>query len=242
VTPIGDRDEPGHISAEGFSSLETRVYQAGTTHERPMASTPRSMPKLLKATYLADQEALLEETRATKLFYFPGPVLWTFIFGLFTLFSASAITSAVPNWVPTLTTWLTLSNYLSSPATMYLADFWLVLFLLGLLWLLIRYFRWITTVYAVTSRRVIIQRGILGKDFDEIPVTQVRGVDVHQTFGQRVLGYGTVRVSSEGGQSLGNEDWKGIPKPFRFQKLIENATTNLQTPAGATSWTAPPRR
>jgi membrane protein YdbS with pleckstrin-like domain len=199
------------------------------------------MPKLLKATYLADQETLLEETRATKLFYFPGPILWTFVFGLLALFSAPAITSAVPKLSTTLLQWLTLSNYFSSTVQMYLAYFWFLLFLIGLLWLLIRYFRWITTVYAVTSRRVIIQRGILGKDFDEIPVTQVRGVDVHQRFGQRLLGYGTVRVSSEGGKSLGNEDWKGIPKPFRFQKLIENATQNTQTSPGPVQWTGPPR-
>jgi uncharacterized membrane protein YdbT with pleckstrin-like domain len=196
------------------------------------------MPKLLKATYLADQEALLDETRATKLFYFPGPVLWTVIFGLLTLFTANAIVS----WFPTVFSWaqttFTLSSYVSGK---YLAYLWFILFIIGLLWLLIRYFRWITTVYAVTSRRVIIQRGILGKDFDEIPVSQVRGVDVHQTFGQRLLGYGTVRVSSEGGNRLGNEDWKGIPKPFRFQKLIENATAAQQTSTGPVQWTGPPR-
>jgi membrane protein YdbS with pleckstrin-like domain len=187
------------------------------------------MPKLLKATYLGDTEYLLEETRATKLFYFPGPVVWTVLFGVLAFASAHAISSAVPNWFPWLYSGLTLSNYLSSPMPMYLAFFWLLLFLIGLLWILIRYFRWITTVYAVTNRRVIVQKGILGKDFDEIPVTQVRGVDVHQSFGQRILGYGTVRVSSEGGSRLGNEDWKGIPKPFRFQKLIENATQNVQS-------------
>ncbi|MGD1099403.1 MAG: PH domain-containing protein [Thermoplasmata archaeon] len=194
-----------------------------------MSTTPRSMPKLLKATYLGDTEYLLEETRATKLFYFPGPVVWTVLFGVLAFASAHAISSAVPNWFPWLYSGLTLSNYLSSPMPMYLAFFWLLLFLIGLLWILIRYFRWITTVYAVTNRRVIVQKGILGKDFDEIPVTQVRGVDVHQSFGQRILGYGTVRVSSEGGSRLGNEDWKGIPKPFRFQKLIENATQNVQS-------------
>ena len=204
-------------------------------------TTPRTMPKLLKATYLADQEALLDETRATKLFYFPGPILWTVIFGFLAFLAAPAISSAVPKISSGATTWLTLSNYVSSDVQKYLAYFWLLLFLIGLLWLVIRYFRWITTVYAVTSRRVIIQRGILGKDFDEIPVGQVRGVDVHQTFGQRLLGYGTVRVSSEGGSRLGNEDWKGIPKPFRFQKLIENATAAQQTSPGPVQWTGPTR-
>jgi len=199
------------------------------------------MPKLLKATYLADQEYLLEETRATKLFYFPAPVLWTFFFGLLSLFAAPAATSMVPTLSSTATKWLTLSNYVSGDVPKYLAYFWFVLFLIGLLWLVVRYLRWIRTVYAVTSRRVIVQKGILGKDFDEIPVSQVRGVDVHQSFGQRILGYGTVRVSSEGGTNLGNEDWKGIPKPFRFQKLIENATVNQQTTSGPVQWTGPGR-
>ncbi|MGD0588835.1 MAG: PH domain-containing protein [Thermoplasmata archaeon] len=197
-----------------------------------MSTTPRSMPKLLKATYLGDTEYLLAETRATKLFYFPGPLVFAVFFGVLAFASAHAISSAVPDWFPSLYSGLTLSSYLSSTGQMYLAYFWLLLFLIGLLWLLMRYFRWITTVYAVTNRRVIVQKGILGKDFDEIPVTQVRGVDVHQRFGQRILGYGSVRVSSEGGSRLGNEDWKGIPKPFRFQKLIENATQNVQSAPG----------
>ncbi|HEY1198878.1 MAG TPA: PH domain-containing protein [Thermoplasmata archaeon] len=197
-----------------------------------MTTTPHRMPKLLKATYLGDTEYLLEETRATKIFYFPGPLLWTVFFGVLAFASAHAIIPALPNWFPWLYSGLTLQTYLSPDGQKYLAYFWLLLFLIGLLWLLIRYFRWITTVYAVTNRRVIVQKGILGKGFDEIPVTQVRGVDVHQSFGQRILGYGTVRVSSEGGSRLGNEDWKGIPKPFRFQKLIENATQNVQSAPG----------
>ena len=206
-----------------------------------MSATPRTMPKLLKATYLGDTEYLLEETRATKLFYFPVPLLWTVVFGLLALFAAPAITSAVPTIFPGLTAGLTLSSYVSATSQKYLAYFWVLLFVIGLLWLLVRYFRWITTVYAVTNRRVIVQKGILGKDFDEIPVTQVRGVDVHQTFGQRILGYGTVRVSSEGGSRLGNEDWKGIPKPFRFQKLIENATQNVQSAPGPLQMPGPGR-
>ena len=186
------------------------------------------MPKLLKATYLGDQEYLLEETRATKLFYFPGPIVWILITGLLTLFSAAYYYT----WSGIqLSYWNQLIGWLAGATHVTLSTFqlWTTLFFaflvfLGLLRLAVRYVRWIRTVYAVTSRRVIVQRGILGKDFDEIPVTQVRGIDVHQSFFQRILGYGTVRVSSEGGARIGNEDWKGIPKPFKFQKLIENAT------------------
>jgi membrane protein YdbS with pleckstrin-like domain len=194
------------------------------------SSVPRTMPKLLKATYLADQEALLEETRATALFYFPGVIVWLLIFGVLTYLSAAAAYGwagwgAYTNALSTFAGWVHLS---ASQFSTYVFYVFLFLVIVGLIRLMIRYLRWISTVYAVTSRRVIIQKGILGRNFDEIPVLQVRGVDVHQTFGQRLLGYGTIRVSSEGGRNLGNEDWKGIPKPFRFQKLIENATVNLQ--------------
>ncbi len=191
-------------------------------------SAPRSMPHLLKATYLADQENLLDETRATALFYFPGPILWLLVFGLLSFWSLAQ----VHGWVGQLSAYSSVFGKLGSYRH-WVVDLFLVLDLIGLLFLLVRYLRWVRTVYAVTSRRVIVQRGILSRDFDEIPVTQVRGVDVHQSVLQRILGYGTVRVSSEGGTRLGNEDWKGIPKPFRFQKLIENATIGAASPGAA---------
>lgn len=204
------------------------------------------MPRLLKATYLADQESLLDETRATGLFYFPGVIVWLLIFGLLTFFTAAAYygwggqISVYSNALSTLAGWVHVS---AATLAKYVLYFFLFLDVVGLLWLVVRYLRWISTVYAVTTRRVIVQKGILGKDFDEIPVLQVRGVDVRQSFGQRILGYGVVRVSSEGGARVGNEDWVGIPHPFKFQKLIENATASLQTP-GPVAWSspAPPRR
>jgi hypothetical protein len=202
----------------------------------PPVSASRPMPRLLKATYLADEEFLLEETRATKLYYFPGPILWIIVFGVVSLFTAAHYYG----WGAfQISGWNTFLNDISSVIpTRWMLLFFVFLVLVGLIWLLIRAARWYRTVYAVTSNRVIVQTGILGRDFHDIPVTQVRGVDVHQSFPQRILGYGTVRVSSEGGSRLGNEDWKGIPKPFRFQKMIEDATQGVARNFGhgATAW------
>jgi membrane protein YdbS with pleckstrin-like domain len=197
-----------------------------------MAPPGSPKPRMLKAAYLSDQEFLLEETRASRLLYFPGPVLWTVVFAVLTYLS----------WAPTaglvhVTAYANALGWLGSVTGLGAANVersvavvFLILVLVGLAWFGVRYLRWIRTVYAVTNRRVLIQRGILGRDFDEIPVTQVRGVDVSQSVGQRILGYGTIRVSSEGGSShLGNEDWRGIPKPFRFQKLVEDATAAIQS-------------
>jgi membrane protein YdbS with pleckstrin-like domain len=207
---------------------------------RPMAApwASKRVPRLLKATYLADQEYLLEETRGSKLLYFPGPVAWTVVFFVLAYLTFAVrqhwwTVSAYASALQTLAGWVHVSRH---TLALYLGAFFALLVLVGLLWSAARYVRWIRTVYAVTSRRVIVQRGILGRNFDEIPVTQVRGVDVHQTIGERLLGYGTVRVSSEGGTRVGNEDWVGIPKPFKFQKWVENATEAIETPQGA----APP--
>ena len=181
-----------------------------------MTSAPvRGMPRYLKATYLANDEYLLEETRATKLFYFPGPLAWTIVW------AAIAVLLLAPRFHLTL---VPLPTVLPARIWRYLGYAAGLLALAGVIGILIRYLRWISTVYAVTSRRVIVQKGILGRNFDEIPILQVRGVDVHQTFGERLLRYGSVRVSSEGGVTLGNEDWRGIPRPFKFQRIIENAT------------------
>lgn len=196
----------------------------------PWAS--KRLPKMLRATYLADQEFLLEETRASKFLYFPGPVLWTAIFAVL-----AYLTFAPSRHLPDLSYYSQAVSWIAArlPWALDTVRFWLtgffsLLTLVGFLWIAVRYVRWVRTVYAVTNRRVIVQRGIVERDFDEIPVTQVRGVDVHQSIGQRVLGYGTVRVSSEGGTGhLGNEDWQGIPKPFKFQKLVEDATVAIQS-------------
>ena len=201
----------------------------------PWAS--KRTPRLLKATYLADQEYLLEETRASKLLYFPGPLLWTLVF-----LALAYLTFAVRFHWPDSGLYRGYFDHLAKlvhlaagTLALYVGALFALLTLVGLLRLAVRYVRWIRTVYAVTSRRVIVQRGILGRNFDEIPVTQVRGVDVRQTVGQRILGYGTVRVSAEEGSrfGIGNEDWVGIPKPFRFQKWVENATEAIETPQGA---------
>lgn len=187
----------------------------------------RNLPKLLKATYLADQESLLRETRGTALFYFPGPVLWLLALLLLDYSVAPLRISGLP-YFPYLTDlWSKVPAIARYGPETYLLISFLFLTLVVFLWFVTRYLRWISTVYAVTNLRVIVQSGIIGRGFDEIPVMQVRGVDVHQTAWQRLLGYGTVRVSSEGDAPVGNEDWLGIPRPFDFQRLIENANQTL---------------
>ncbi len=202
-------------------SRETRSpgVARGTSNLTPVP------PKHL-ARYLAEGEVLYVETRATKLFYFPGPIVVLLIL-LVLDYSCAA---AFYGWAafPGLTHLFAMVPHSPAIYRMIVLDVLLLVTLLVLVWLLVRYVRWVRTVYAVSNHRVIIKRGIASRDVDDIPMTQVRGVDVHQSIGQRLLGYGTIRVSAEGGaaKSIGNEDWLGIPKPFQVQRTIETVMQN----------------
>ncbi|MCI4363180.1 MAG: PH domain-containing protein [Thermoplasmata archaeon] len=178
-------------------------------------------PKLVKAAYLSPGETVLRESRATRLYFLPGPILLLLVL-LGLEYSAVAGARAWPT-VPYLSTAFTsLGNY----SSMLLRDvelFFGLLLLLAALFFLVRYLRWMRTVYAVTTNRVIVQRGILSRDFDEIPVIKVRAVEVHQTAFDRLLGFGTVRLTSEGDNKIANEAWRGVPKPWEFQRLVDAA-------------------
>jgi hypothetical protein len=179
-------------------------------------------PKYIRAAYMAPGEAMLRETRATLLYYLPAPIFWLIVVGVLDYGAASAKW----NWaaIPGLTEAFGKLPTISGHWLLNYVGLLLVLLTLGLLlWLLVRYLLWVRTSYAVTTSRVLVQRGIFSRDLDEIPVNKVRAIDVHQTAFQRLLGYGTIRVTSEGENRIANEAWVGIPKPWEFQKLADAA-------------------
>jgi hypothetical protein len=199
-----------------------------------------AQPRYLKASYLAAGETLLRETLATPLFYLPGPVIALTLLLILDYSSLTLRFTGLPAFPGLTWAFGQLPTFGPYGPSNYLAVFFAAITILAVLWLAYRYARWISTIYAVTTTRVLVQRGIIARDFDQIPIPQVRGVDVHQTILDRLLGFGTVVISSEGGNRqtrLGNEAWTGIPHPFDFQRLIETATQNLAqtTAAGPTA-------
>ncbi len=186
---------------------------------------PEPKPRYIRAAYLSPGEAMLRESRATRWYFLPGPTVLLVIFlvvdyGLLSAKHASwpaipGLTAAFGHVVSALGS--------SSAALRYVEYFFGFLTLLVVLWLVVRYLRWMRTAYAVTTNRVIVQRGIFSRDFDEIPVNKVRAVDVHQTPFQRIMGYGTIRISSEGDSRIANEAWVGIPHPWEFSRLTDAA-------------------
>ncbi len=193
---------------------------------------------MVRRRHLAPGEVVVAETHTSRWLAFPAPVALTAALGVLTYGAAAAVWSFLPA-LP----WLT-------PAFAGLSGWWgahvYVFYLFAGLtgasavWLAVRYVEWWSRVYAVTDHRVLLQRGFFYRAVDEIPVDQIRGVDAFQSFVQRIFRFGTVRVSSEGGRrgSIGNEDWRGIPRPLDFQRTIEamvqaHSLPHLLPPAAA---------
>lgn len=71
----------------------------------------------------------------------------------------------------------------------------------------------------LTNFRLIKERGIIGKRYMSVHLTNIE--DITCTFGilGRILGYGDLAIESAG--THGQMVFKGIPKPIRMKTLIE---------------------
>ena len=71
------------------------------------------------------------------------------------------------------------------------------------IWLVVRYLKWITTNFVITSDRLIFRHGVVAKSGIEIPLERVNNVNFNQGIFERMLGAGDLLIESGGedGQS-----------------------------------------
>jgi uncharacterized membrane protein YdbT with pleckstrin-like domain len=86
------------------------------------------------------------------------------------------------------------------------------------IWLVIRYMKWLTTNFVITSNRLIFRQGVIGKSGIEIPLERVNNVNFHQTVFERILGAGDLLIES-GGED-GQQRFTDIRHPAQVQNLI----------------------
>ena len=92
------------------------------------------------------------------------------------------------------------------------------LLLLTVLWLLIRYARWISTSLVLTNHRLVHRSGILAKSGREIPLDHINDISYRQRIFERLIGAGDVVIESAGRES--QEVFEDLPKPGRIQNEI----------------------
>ena len=94
----------------------------------------------------------------------------------------------------------------------------LVLVVLSALWLLVRYVRWLTTNFVVTSDRVIFRHGVFAKAGIEIPLERINSVHFGQSIVERILGAGDLLIES--GSEQGQQRFTDVRNPDRVTNTI----------------------
>lgn len=93
-----------------------------------------------------------------------------------------------------------------------------VLTLMALVRFVVRYARWATTNFVVTSDRLIHRKGIVAKEGIEIPLERVNTVFFRQSVVERVLRCGDLVIESGG--ERGRQAFSDIPRPSSVQNDI----------------------
>ncbi len=112
--------------------------------------------------------------------------------------------------------WLWLSGAILLPA-----------FGIGLIFLAIAWIRMRTTELAVTNRRVIAKFGLIQRNTIEIQVARIESVQVQQSVGGRLLGFGTVVFSGAGTPQVSIPQ---IADPMSFRKAVVGAQDGASPP------------
>ena len=87
-------------------------------------------------------------------------------------------------------------------------------------WTLIRYLKWSTTSFVITSDRIIFRHGVLAKSGIEIPLERVNNVNFRQGIFERMIGAGDLLIESGG--ETGQSRFTDVRKPERVKNLIHS--------------------
>lgn len=85
-------------------------------------------------------------------------------------------------------------------------------------WLGARLISWQTTHFVVTNERLVFRSGILAKHSRDIPLDKINDLESRQTFFERLLGAGDLRIESAGERGL--QTFSDIPHPNAVQQEI----------------------
>ena len=80
---------------------------------------------------------------------------------------------------------------------------------------------WTFTVYKLTDEKLIIESGFLSKTEEEIRLYRIIDVTLRCTFGQRLLGLGTI-ICHSSDESMKSFEIKSIKKPRETKQLLSD--------------------
>jgi membrane protein YdbS with pleckstrin-like domain len=156
----------------------------------------------LPRKFLNEDEELLAELRPHWIFLF-GP-LFTSIGVWVAILAIVIVWQNPPGW----------TNY---P--------FLILALIPGLWLLGRFVRWRSYIIAITSTRILVRQGILGRDTVQLRLQRITEVNVAQTIIERLLGTGRVVIDVQGEDD--SMTLEMVRKPVVVQRVINSLINEI---------------
>ena len=102
-----------------------------------------------------------------------------------------------------------------------------------LVWFGVRYLKWVSTNFVVTTDRVVHRVGVIAKQGIEIPLERINTIFFRQSIFERMFGLGDLGIESAG--EHGSETFEDVRKPALVQNEIyrqmEANSTRMHGPA-----------
>jgi membrane protein YdbS with pleckstrin-like domain len=183
--------------------------------------------KLIPKKMLSSDERVMFETRPSAWLFMKAASLALFI-------ALISLIVFLWKWIPDAPSIPYVSDYLDGTDGDLVQWAFGGLFFVMFVFFLYRYMKWGSTVYAATDERIITQRGILNKTYEDIPVTMITNIDLAQSLGKRALGYGTMVFSTQGMSGARKADivWEAVPNPFSVRRKIQEVMDVRVKPKG----------
>jgi membrane protein YdbS with pleckstrin-like domain len=157
---------------------------------------------VLPRKFLNDDEELLAEMKPH----------WIFLFG--PLFTSIGVWAAL---IVILIVWQNPPSWLNYPIV--------ILALIPGLWLLGRYIRWRSYDVALTTTRILVRQGILGRDTVQLRLQRITEVNIRQELFERLLGTGSLVIDVQGEDDSMTLEY--MRKPAIVQRVINSQINEI---------------
>ena len=189
-----DIDESGQYCKYCGTRIEGDVPES--THARlkeDREDVPTyEMPKMIPLDMMEKHERVVYETHPSKMGTFFNHIATAVLF-----LAGGLIVLIVPRW----------------------PIFGAILIIAGLIIALIGYLKWRSVVYALTTSRILVLRGILSKDLFENRLSKVQDIRMKISLRQRVYNCGDIFLTTAGTSGV-ECVWRDIPDPRKRQALL----------------------
>ena len=152
--------------------------------------------------FLNEDEELLAELRPH----------WVFLFG--PLFTSIGVWAGL---IVLVVLWAKAPSWTNYPI--------LVIALIPGLWLLGRFVRWRSYVVALTSTRILVRQGIIGRDTVQLRLQRITEVNIRQELIERVLGTGSLIIDVQGEDDSLTLEY--MRKPAVVQRVINSQINEI---------------